>query len=65
MHTDEKKRNLEKAINNYIMQHDRWSIKELCKIEEYALYYFIHKAMDEISTLEHITNIINDKKQGI
>lgn len=60
-YTNEEMRNLERAINHFIMAHDRWSIKELCSREEYALHYFINKAIDEISTLEHITNIINHK----
>lgn len=63
-YTQEEMRNIERTINNYIMDHDKYSIKELCKIEEYALHYFIQKAMMEISTLEHITNIINDKQEN-
>ena len=60
-YTQEQMRAIEREINNLIMNHSRYDIKELCKKEEYALYYFVHKAMDEISTLEHITNIINNK----
>ena len=52
---------IERAINNLIMAHDRWEICELCKKEEYALNYFINKAITEISTLEHIKQVINDK----
>ena len=57
-YTQEEIRAIERKINDLIMAHDRWEIKELCSKEEYALYYFVHKAMDEISTLEHIKNII-------
>lgn len=57
-YTREEMRDIERKINALIMNHDRWEIKELCKQEEYALVYFISKAMDEISTLEHIKNII-------
>ena len=60
-YTQEEMRAIEREVNNLIMNHSRYDIKELCKKEEYALYYFINKAMDEISTLEHITNIINNK----
>lgn len=59
--TTEAMREIERTINKYIMEHDRFSIKELCKKEDYALHYFINKAISEISTLEHITNIINNK----
>ena len=58
-YTPEEMRNIERVINNYIMNHDKFSIKELCRKEDYALSYFISKAMDEISTLEHIKNILN------
>lgn len=60
-YTREKMRDIERKVNNLIMQHDRYEIKELCQEEEYALYYFISKAMDEISTLEHIENIIKER----
>lgn len=60
-YTQEEMRAIERTINNLIMNHSKYDIKELCKKEEYALHYFISKAMDEISTLEHITNIINNK----
>jgi hypothetical protein len=57
-YTREQMQEIERKINNLIMNHDRWEIKELCLSEEYALYYFVNKAMDEISTLEHIRNIV-------
>ena len=57
-YTQKEMRNLEREINYYIMTHDKFSIKELCKKEDYALSYFVSKAMEEISTLEHIKNII-------
>lgn len=60
-YTKEEMRDIERKINNLIMTHDRWEIRELCQIEEYALYYFINKALEEISTLEHIKNIIKEK----
>ena len=60
-YTQEEMREIERTINNLIMNHSKYDIKELCKKEDYALHYFIQKAMDEISTLEHITNIINNK----
>lgn len=60
-YTTDELRAIERTINNLIMAHDRWEITELCKKEEYALNYFINKAITEISTLEHITNIINNK----
>lgn len=60
-YTKEEMRAIERKINNLIMAHDRWEIRELCKKEDYALSYFIEKAINEISTLEHITNIINNK----
>lgn len=56
---EEIKANLQKVIDEYIKSHDKYCIKELCKIESYALAYFVEKAMDAIVTLEHITNIIN------
>ncbi len=60
-YTKEEMRAIETTINKLIMAHDRWEIKELCKKEDYALSYFINKAITEISALEHITNIINNK----
>lgn len=60
-YTKEEMRNIERKVNNLIMNHDRYEIKELCQQEEYALYYFINKAINEISTLEHIRNIIKEK----
>lgn len=60
-YTREEMNAIEREVNNLIMNHSRYDIKELCTKEEYALHYFIHKAIDEISTLEHITNIINNK----
>ena len=60
-YTQKEMRELEKTIDYYIMTHDRFEIKELCKKEEYALNYFVSKAITEISKLEHITKIINDK----
>ena len=60
-YTQKEMRAIEKEINYYIMTHDRWEIRELCKKDDYALCYFIEKAINEISTLEHITNIINNK----
>lgn len=57
-YTREEQRDIERKINTLIMAHDKWEIKELCLLEEYALSYFISKAIDEISTLEHIKNII-------
>lgn len=59
--TTEELRAIERKINNLIMAHDRWEISELCKTDDYALNYFVSKAITEISTLEHITNIINNK----
>ena len=58
-YTVEEMISIERLINNYIMNHDKFSIKELCRKEDYALSYFIGKAMNEISTLEHIKNILN------
>lgn len=60
-YTKEEMRTLEREINKHIMNHSKYEIRELCQKEEYALHYFISKAMDEISTLEHITNIIHNK----
>lgn len=60
-YTREEMRDIERKINGLIMEHDRWEIKELCKKEEYALYYFIGKAMDEISKIEHIEYIIKER----
>lgn len=60
-YTREEMRDIEREINNLITKHDRYDIKELCKKEEYALYYFINKAMDEISKMEHIDYIIKER----
>ena len=60
-YTREEMRDIERKINNLIMNHDRWEIKEYCKQEEYALACFIEKAMDEISKLEHISYIIKER----
>lgn len=57
-YTKEEMQNIQLKIDNYISTHDRYSIKELCSIEEYAMNYFIQKAMDSIITIEHIKNII-------
>ena len=60
-YTQEEILSIEKEMDNLTINHDRWSIRELCKKEEYAIYYFVNKAMDEISTIEHIKNIITNK----
>lgn len=60
-YTREEMREIERKINHLIMEHNRYEIKELCKKEEYALYYFINKAIDEISKLEHIEYIIKER----
>lgn len=60
-YTREEMRDIERKINGLIMNHDKWEIKELCKREEYALSYFISKAMDEISKIEHIAYIIKER----
>ena len=60
-YTQEEKKQIARDINILIMNHSKYDIIELCKEEEYALSYFVSKAMQEISTLEHITNIINNK----
>ena len=53
--TKEEQRAIERKINNLIMEHNKREICELCKIDDYALCYFIEKAINEIS------NIINNK----
>ena len=60
-YTREEMRDIERKINNLIMNHDIYEIKELCKKEEYALYYFVRKAIEEISTLDHIRNITKER----
>ena len=60
-YTKEEMQEIERKINILIMTHDRWEIRELCQQEEYALHYFVNKALNEISTLEHIRNIIKEK----
>lgn len=60
-YTREETRDIEREINRLIMNHDCYNIRKLCEKEEYALYYFVQKALFEISTLEHIKNIIKEK----
>ena len=60
-YTQEEKQEIARKINNLIMYHDRWEIIELCQQEEYALRYFVNKAIEEISTLEHIRNITKER----
>ena len=60
-YTREEMRDIERAINGMIMNHERYDIRDLCTKEEYALYYFINKAINEISMLDHITNIIKER----
>lgn len=60
-YTREQMQEIERKIDDLISVHDRWEIRELCQIEEYALYYFINKALDQINTLEHIKNIIKER----
>jgi recombinational DNA repair protein RecR len=57
-YTPEEKQEISRKINELIMVHDRWEIIELCQSEEYALRYFVNKALEEISTLEHIRRAI-------
>lgn len=57
-YTLEEIKHIELMIDNYISVHDRYSIKELCQQEEYALDYFVSKALYNIATVEHIKNII-------
>lgn len=60
-YTQEEKQEIARTINILIMNHNRYDIIELCKQDEFALAYFVQKAMKEIETLQHITNIINNK----
>jgi hypothetical protein len=60
-YTPEERQEIERKVNNLIMNHDRWEIRDLCQREEYALYYFVNKAINEISTLEHVRNITKEK----
>ena len=60
-YTPEEMQHIENEINNLILMSDRYSIRELCTKEEYALYYFTNKAMDSINTLNHIDAILKDK----
>ena len=60
-YTQEQMIDIERTINRLIMFHERYDIRELCMKEEYALHYFINKAIDEISRLDHITNIIKER----
>ena len=60
-YTQEQMRDIEKQINRLIMFHEKYDIRELCQREEYALYYFINKAIEEISRLDHISDIIKER----
>ena len=59
--TPEERQEIARSSNILIMNHAKQDIIELCKEDEYALSYFVQKAMKEIETLQHITNIINNK----
>ena len=60
-YTKEQMRDIEKQIDRMMMFHERYDIRDLCSKEEYALYYFVNKAINEISVLDHITNIIKER----
>ena len=60
-YTQEQMRDIEREINRLIMFHEKYDIRELCKKEEYALQYFVNKAIDEISKLDHINNILKER----
>lgn len=57
-YTIEQLLSIEKELKKLIANHDKWGIKELCKQEEYALHYFVSKAIGDMAKLEHIKNII-------
>lgn len=60
-YTREQMTDIEKHIDRLIMFHEKYDIRELCSKEEYALHYFINKAIDEISKLDHINNILKER----
>ena len=60
-YTQEQMRDIEREINRLIMFHEKYDIRELCQKEEYALQYFVNKAIDEISKLDHINNILKER----
>lgn len=48
----------QQAINKAIKNHDKYEIRQLCKNNEQLLQYFIDRVMQDVTTLEHIKNII-------
>ena len=60
-YTREEMTRVEKLIDNLVLKHDCFSIKEVCLDDEYALAYFIEKAMDDIRTIEHIQYVIKER----
>lgn len=51
-YTREEIQNITRQINNLIMMHDKKGIEKLCKANEYALHYFIGKAIEEINNIK-------------
>lgn len=52
--------NLRDHIDTLIKQGDAYTLTTLLRSNDYALYYFICKALKDADTLKHIKNIMED-----
>lgn len=57
--TNEQKMEIEQRIKNRVYYSDKYEIRKLIKENEYALYYFVDMAMDDIKTLRQIKDIFH------
>ena len=57
--TQEQKQEIEQRIDNRIYYSDKYAIRELIKENDYALYYFVEMAIDNIKTLRQIKDIFH------
>ena len=56
---NEEKIEIEQRIDNRIYYSDKYEIRKLIKENDYALYYFVEKAMEDIKTLRQIKDIFH------
>lgn len=57
--TNEQRMEIEQRIDNRIYYHDKQELRRLIKENDYALYYFVDVAMDNIKTLNSIKDILH------
>lgn len=57
--TNEQRMEIEQRIDNRVYYSDKYAIREMLKEDDYALYYFVEMAIDNIKTLRQIKDIFH------